>query len=111
MAEEHNLKRGKTIYLDLSSQKKPTYEGFKNWILIQDSDTEQKRFLFTKAEEYLSEKVAPFLNINEGYEEQRQKISVTTRVKTRLSKKIARKFSKKLNLNLRHQAIHSKMAW
>ena len=30
---------GKMISLDLISQKKPSYRGFNNWILILDSDT------------------------------------------------------------------------
>ena len=48
VAEEHNLKSGKIIYLDLSSQNKPGYGGSKNWILIQDSDTKYKWTFFVK---------------------------------------------------------------
>ena len=42
VAEEHDLNPGKMVYLYLSSQKKPSYGGSNNWILIQDSDTRQK---------------------------------------------------------------------
>ena len=42
VAEERNLKPGEMIYIDISSQKKLSYGGSKNWILIQDSDTKQK---------------------------------------------------------------------
>ena len=38
VAEERNLQPGKMIYLDISSQKKPSYGCSKNWILIQDLD-------------------------------------------------------------------------
>ena len=48
-AEERYLKPGKMIHLDLSSQKKPSYGGSKNWILIQDLDTKQKWSFFTKS--------------------------------------------------------------
>ena len=44
--EERNLKLGERIYLDLSSQKKPSYEGSKNCILMQDLDTRQKWSFF-----------------------------------------------------------------
>ena len=36
--EEHDLNPGKMIYLDINSQKIPSYGGSKNWILIQDSE-------------------------------------------------------------------------
>ena len=36
VAEEHELNPREIIYLDLSSQKKPSYGGSKNWIYIQD---------------------------------------------------------------------------
>ena len=39
VAEERNLKPGKMIYIVITSQKKPSYGGSKNWILIQDSKT------------------------------------------------------------------------
>ena len=48
VAEERDLKPGKMIYLDLSSQKKTSYGGSKNWILIQDLDTNQKLCFFVK---------------------------------------------------------------
>ena len=38
VAEERYFKLGKMIYIDISSQKKPIYGGYKNWILIQGSD-------------------------------------------------------------------------
>ena len=36
VAEERNLKLGKTINLNLISTKKPRYGGSNHWILIQD---------------------------------------------------------------------------
>ena len=59
--EERDLKPGKNIYLDISSQKKPSYEGSKNWIIIQDSDTQKKVFLH-KGIIILTEKFTHFLN-------------------------------------------------
>ena len=41
VAEEHDLKPGEIICPDLISQKKPSYGGSKNRILIQDSDINQ----------------------------------------------------------------------
>ena len=49
VAEERNLKPAEMIYLYLSSQRKPGYGGYKNWILIQESDTKQEWYLFKKA--------------------------------------------------------------
>ena len=49
VAEERELQPVEMIYLDISSQKKPSYGGSKNWILIQDLDTKQKWSIFTKA--------------------------------------------------------------
>ena len=49
------------IYIEISSQKKPSYGGIKNWILIQDSDTKQKWSSFMSTKEYLSESFTPFL--------------------------------------------------
>ena len=60
VVEERDLKPGRMIYIDIILQKKPSYGGSKNWILIQDSDTKDKWSLFKKTEEYLSEKVTPF---------------------------------------------------
>ena len=37
VAEERDLKPGEMIYLDIISQKKPSYGGYNNCILIQDS--------------------------------------------------------------------------
>ena len=48
VAEKHNLNLSEMIYLDLSSQKKPSYGGPKNWILIQESDTKQNWDFFSK---------------------------------------------------------------
>ena len=57
VAEEQYLNPGKTIYLDISPQKKPSYGGSKYWILLQDSATKQKWSLFTKAKEVFMEKI------------------------------------------------------
>ena len=46
VAEESDLNPGKINYLDLISQKKSSYGGSNNWILIQDSDTKQKWSFF-----------------------------------------------------------------
>ena len=62
MTEERNLKTVRMIYLDLISQNNPSYGGFKNWILIQDSDRKQDWSFFTKAKEYLTEKFTLLLN-------------------------------------------------
>ena len=58
VVEERNLKPGEIIYIGISSQKKPSYGGSKNCVLIQDAD--KKWYLFTKTKEYLYEKVTPF---------------------------------------------------
>ena len=54
VAGGRNLKPGEMIYLDISSQKKPSYGGSNNWILIQDSDTKQNWSFFMKSKEYLT---------------------------------------------------------
>ena len=59
MAEERDLDPGKIIYLDFITQKKPSYGGSKNWILIQDLDTRQKWYFLMDTKEYLTEKL-PF---------------------------------------------------
>ena len=41
VAEERKIKPCEMINLDIISQKKPSYGGSKNWILIQDSDTKK----------------------------------------------------------------------
>ena len=61
VAEERNLKPGKIIYIDISSQKKPGYGGSKNLILTEDSDTKHKLSLFTNTKEDLSENFTPLL--------------------------------------------------
>ena len=53
VADKRNLKPGESIYLDIISQKKPSYGGFKNCILIQDSYIKQKWSFFKKEDEYL----------------------------------------------------------
>ena len=63
VAEEREIKTGKVIYLDLSSQKKLGYGGTNDLILIQDSDTKQKWSFFTEEKVELTEKVTPFLKI------------------------------------------------
>ena len=50
VVEERDLNPGKMIYLDISSQKKPSYGGSNNFILIQDSDT-KKNVFFAKTKE------------------------------------------------------------
>ena len=62
VAEEREIKTGKVIYLDLSSQKKLGYGGLNNWIPIQDLDKKQEWYLFTKTKYYLTEKFTPFPN-------------------------------------------------
>ena len=47
LTEERDLKPGEMIYLDLSPQKKPSYRGSKNYIVIRYSDTKKWSF-FTK---------------------------------------------------------------
>ena len=42
VAEEWDLNPGEIIYILISSQKNPSYGGYKNWVLIEDSDTKQK---------------------------------------------------------------------
>ena len=59
--DKWDLNPGKMICIDISSQKNPSYVGSKNWILIQDSDTKHKCSFFTKAKDYLTEKVSPLL--------------------------------------------------
>ena len=59
--EEQYLKPVEMIYIGISSQKKPGYGGSKDWILLQDSDSEQKWVYFKKAKEVYTEKVTPFL--------------------------------------------------
>ena len=111
VAEEHDLNPGEIIYLDIISQKKPSYVGSKNWILIQDSDTKQKLSFFKNSKEDLIEKSAPFLDILKNMMPMSKLSAVTTQVKRRFSKKIEQNILKKLTLNLRHQALHRKMAW
>ena len=44
-------------YLDISSKNDPSYGGSKNWILLQDSDTNQKWSFFAKKKEKWTKKV------------------------------------------------------
>ena len=62
-AEEKDLNLGEIIYLHTSSQKKPSYGGFKNFVLIQDSDNKQKWSLLKNSKEELTEKFTSFLEI------------------------------------------------
>ena len=39
--EERELDPVEMIYLNIHSQKKTSYVGYNNWILLQDSDTKQ----------------------------------------------------------------------
>ena len=61
VAEEKDINPGKSIYIDISSQQKPSYGGSKNWIIIQYSDTEQKLSFFANTKEYFTEKFTPSL--------------------------------------------------
>ena len=49
------------IYIDISSQKKPSYGGSKNWVIMQDCDT-QKWYFSMNTKEYPYEHFIPFLN-------------------------------------------------
>ena len=60
VTKERGLNKGESIYLYLISQKKPSYGGSENCILIQYVDTKQKWYFFTNAEEYFTEKFTPF---------------------------------------------------
>ena len=62
VAEDIDLNMGKMIYLDIISKKKPSYGGYKNWILFQDFYTKQKYYFFMKAKWRLTEKFSLFLN-------------------------------------------------
>ena len=42
VTEERNIDPDEMVYLDLISQKKPSYGGSKNWILIPTQKTKQK---------------------------------------------------------------------
>ena len=42
VGKTREIKPGKIIYLDIIPQKKPIYGHYKNWILLQYSDTKQK---------------------------------------------------------------------
>ena len=88
------------IYLDISPQKNPSYGGSKNCILVQDSDTRQRWCFFTKAKEYLTEKVTPFLNKRKTMKKSVNFFSGTMQAKTRLSKKIAQSIPKKLTFSI-----------
>ena len=57
VAEESKFKLGEMIYIAISSQRKPSYGGSKNWILIQDSDTKQKWYFFSNTGDDLSYKL------------------------------------------------------
>ena len=60
VTEEQELNPGKMISIGIISQKDPSYGGSNNCVLIQDSDTKQKWYLFTKSKYNLTEKVTPF---------------------------------------------------
>ena len=89
MEEERDLKPGKIIYIDIISQKKPSYGGSKNWVLIQDCDTKQKWYSFTKTKELLSEKVDPFLKEIKTMEKKAKIICCDKPGETRISKTLA----------------------
>ena len=59
---EDDIKLFKTIHLRISSENKPSYRGSKNWILLQDSDTNQKWSSLRKKKDELTEKFSPLLN-------------------------------------------------
>ena len=60
VGEEHNLNQGKMIYIDIISQKKASYGGSNNCIIIQESDTNQF-FLNSKNQKNIWLKNHPFL--------------------------------------------------
>ena len=68
MAEERDLKPGEMIYLGLSSKKKPSYGGSKNWIIIRVSYKKPKMFFLHKGKRIFNWKNNFFLKKNEDYE-------------------------------------------
>ena len=50
VAQERDLKPGKIIYIGIISQKKSSYGGSQNQILVKDSETKQKWYFFMKLE-------------------------------------------------------------
>ena len=61
VANERDLNVGEIIYLDISSQNKPSRGGSNHWILFKDPDIWQKWSFFMKKKEELTVKVTPFL--------------------------------------------------
>ena len=59
MVEEQDFKPGEMIYIDISSQKNPSYGGSKNLILIQDSYTKQKLY-YSQRQKNIWLKKSPF---------------------------------------------------
>ena len=67
VVEEWDLKLGKIIYLDIISQKKQSYWGFKNWILVQDSSTKQRKLFLHKVKRIIDRKSHQFTEANGDY--------------------------------------------
>ena len=107
--DQRDLQIGKVIYLYLSSQRKPSYGGYKIWILIQGSDKKQKWSFFTNAEEAFAENFAPFLKKINTMEINVKIFIYDNSGEKKTFEAITQNKSKKLNLDLPHQALHSKI--
>ena len=66
VVEEWDINPGKMIYLDIISQKKPGYGGSKNWILLQEPDT-NKNGLSSQTQEKNVLKINPHTERIEDY--------------------------------------------
>ena len=110
MTEERNLKSGGMIYIGISSQKKPSYGGSNTCIIIQDSDTKQKWYCFTKIKEYLSGKFTPFLNKMKTMKKTSDNFLWNAGKNKTLEKNCMKNFEE-INFNIRQQVLHRKMAW
>ena len=110
MAEECDLKPVKMIYINLISQNKPSYRGSKNLILIQDSDTNQTWYFFTKAKKYLTKKLTPFLKQMNTTEKDVKIGRFDNSDENKNTQENSAKNSENNNLDLHHQALHRKIA-
>ena len=99
MEEEHDLNLDKIIYIDLISQKKPSYGGSNNCIIILGSDTKQKWSLFTKSKEDLTGKVTPFLNKVTSSKKNVKIIICNNACKNKTLKENCAEFTKKSTFN------------
>ena len=97
------------IYLDLISKIKPGYGVSNNWIIIQDSDTTQKWFFFTKSKEDLTKFFSTFLN-KMNTMRKNVKINICDNVvENKTLEENCMKYLNKLTLNLCDQALYRKM--